>query len=70
MAKFVSAICLPFSVLLAKNTSCGAAPLGLNADPTLSKNLFNLSLLYASSLPRFPSSLNATPVPNTNPVKV
>ena len=58
-----------FSVLFVKNNSCGCAPLGLKAEPILSKSLINLSLLYIACLPRSPNSLNPTPVPNTNPVK-
>ena len=61
--KLVSPIRLPCSFILAKNNSCGLLPLGLNAEPTPSKNLSNFLLLYASSLPLCPSALIPAPAP-------
>ena len=63
MAKLVSAISLPFSLTLAKNTSSGASPRGLKNPPNLLKVLSIFLSLKASCLPLVASNLPALNVP-------
>ena len=56
-------------VVSASNSSCVKLPLGLNGALTyLSKNLANLELLYARSLPLLANSLADLPAPYTKGV--
>ena len=68
MALLVSAIVAPFSAILASNIDCGFAPLALNAENVLLKNLSNLELLNSMFLPRVAAAFIPLPTPYTTGV--
>ena len=63
IALLVSAMVAPFSAILPSNISCGFAPLALNAEKVLLKNLSNCELLNSILRPLVTAALIPLPTP-------